>query len=236
VSERDEEHGHRLCRVLEPPDPWLDELDQAVRASEFRGRYQAISVYATDTCSELTILAGFYGPSGRAGPVRPSYFRFGEQETVNAGGKLKSTDCNQHLPPECRWPLEYNEAHHDIVEGQDEVASYMAERSVYEVTRIVVVTRGALLKQIAIVLARNGVYKRFHKYGWRRLRRLLRDGLNNPDEARLWASIAMVAPHLLQDETSQRYIRQLYQEREELWEEIAERVPTLKSHKLYSTG
>lgn len=217
------EEEREFCRMVEKPDSWTEPGSLDTRADEFRGKYDDISVAHTANCPPELVLASLIGSRRGVGPVIAYYYRFLESEAIAAGGKLKPTDAE---PP---WPPEYNEAHHDIHEGQSEVARHMAHLHDGDRARVVEVPQVVYLGILADLLVRSGVHERFTKNGWKRLRRLFED------EPGVWAALAATRPHMLADATIRSTIRTWYQKNREKYEELAAKLPTLRE-KGFTTG
>jgi hypothetical protein len=188
-----------FSRMLEPGDPWVEHPgDAAEQALNFRGQYDGISVCDTTICEAVTGLAAFYGARRAMGPLQPMYLLFTPTEVDQAGGELRSTDAN---------PPKYNEAHHDVVEGQDAVAEHIARLFQADQSRRVLVTREEMLDAIFELLARGDVHDRFRKSASWRARKLFNG------ERELWNRLADRNPILESDPAVQKELRKEEQAR-----------------------
>jgi len=185
-----------FSRMLEPGDPWLEHPGHhEAQALNFRGAYDGISVCDNTICAAVTALAAFYGARHDTGPLRPMYLRFTPGEVDQVGGELRPTDAK---PP---WPPEYDDAHHDIVDGQDAVAEHMADLFRSDPSRRILVTREEMLHGIFKLLARDDVHARFRKNARWRARKLF------VEERELWNRLAERHAILKADSTVQKELR-----------------------------
>jgi hypothetical protein len=137
-----------FCRVLHTADPWCTECSDDARAANFKGAAGRTSVANQEVCPSRLVMAAFYGSGRRLEPPRPAYMAFRTSEVEANGGRLEKSDAE---PP---WPPEYNDAHHEIAEGEDSVAQFMARAFAQDGTRMVLVDREELFSEMCALLTR----------------------------------------------------------------------------------
>ena len=213
-----------FVRVLHPIDPWLDPQYSVERPKHFRGEYGFTSVAMTAYCGELLVLASFHGARREVGPPNPAVFRFTRAEALEVGGIIRDTDAN---PP---WPPEYNQAHHDIVAGQDQVAEAMATCYENDPRRMAIHNEVDLLVVIALLLERADVNERFRKHAIWRLRRMFEEN------QQIWIQVAKQVPSILADEQIRRAFRRLWSENRIEWQSFAEELPQLTEGNGFRAG
>lgn len=120
-------------------------------------------------------------------------FRPGEVEAN--GGRLEKSDAE---PP---WPPEYNDAHHEITQGEHSVAQFMARAFAQDDTRMVMVDREELFSEMCALLTRPDAHQQLTKNSSWRLRRLFKE------ERPLWESLALRFPRLRDDLEIQKQLR-----------------------------
>jgi hypothetical protein len=217
-----------FVRVLNPVDPWLDPARQVERQLQFRGKPESsISVTMRSRCAEILVLASYHGPRKDIGLLNPSLFAFGSSEVRDLGGKMDDTDAD---PP---WPTEYNHAHHDIVSRQQEVASAMSRLSQSDPTRVLQYSEIQVLVEIARLMLRGDVNKRFKKYSAYRFRRLFEDGGVWRSS---WLEVAKIVPDILYDENLMKKFRSMWNADRSEWDRIARALPQIKIDNRFSSG
>jgi hypothetical protein len=199
--------GNPFVRVLSPSDPWTaaSSAHQSERADGFRGGYEKISVAMESRCDPLTVLAAYHGARREVGLDGPAYYRFFDSEVFEVGGDLENTPAT---PP---WPDDYNDAHHDIVSGQKEVADYMARAYESSKERVQWAKELEVLERIAELLAREDVDKKFRKGARYRFRRMFQD---KGRERELWKNVAKTHKILLDHPETIKDLRKLYNDRD----------------------
>jgi hypothetical protein len=208
-----------FVRVVDPIDPWLDESRRSEQEEQFIGKYADISVAMTSRCCESIVLASLHGARDDVGYLDPGVFRFLDSEVELAGGLLNDTDAN---PP---WPPEYNHAHHDIVREHHSVARAMINYYEHESGRLVRYQEVDVFVEIAHLLQREDVIKRFRRNARKRLRRLFLDGGGFRE---LWLQVARNVPAILDDEDIQKEFRRLWNNDRVEWMRIAGVLPQIK--------
>lgn len=216
-----------FVRVLNPVDPWLDPARQNERQLQFLGTTESISVAMRARCAETLVLASYHGARQDIGPLKPSLFAFGSSEVQDVGGWMDDTDAD---PP---WPTEYNHAHHDIVSGQQQVASAMSRLSQSDPARVLQYSEKQVLVEIARLMLRDDANKRFKKNSAYRFRRLFEDGGVWRD---LWIEVAKIVPDILNDENLAKKLRSLWNADRREWERIACAIPQIKTDNRFSSG
>ncbi len=206
AANRNLRKGNPFVRVLFPSDPWTasSTAPHAERFKGFLGRYGNISVAMESRCDALTVLAVYHGARREVGLEGPAYYRFFDREVHNVGGALEDTPA---IPP---WPDEYNHAHHDIVSGQKEVADYMAQVYECDKGRVQWEEELQVLKEIAALLTREDVDKKFKKGAEYRFRRMFRD---KGHERELWKNVAKIHSVLLEDQATKKELCKLYNDK-----------------------
>ncbi len=188
-----------FCRVLEPVDPWRVECSEEVRAANFRGRAGRTSVANQETCPPRVVMAAFYGSSRRLEPSKPACMAFRPSEVAANGGRLEKSDAD---PP---WPPEYNDAHHEITQGEDSVALFMARAFAQDESRLIQVEREEHFAEVCALLSRPDAHKQLVQNSSWRLRKLFKE------ERSLWDSLAARFPRIRDD---QEIVRQLRREQQ----------------------
>jgi len=216
-----------FVRVLDPVDPWLDPARQSDREKQFIGKTESISVAMRSRCADMLVLASFHGPRKSIGPLRPSLFAFASMEVKDVGGKMEDTDAQ---PP---WPPEYNHAHHDIVSGQQIVASAMSGISQSDPARVLQYSESSVLAEIARLMQRTDADKRFRKNAAHRFRRLFADGGEWRDT---WIEVAKTVPEIMHDDNVIRELRTLWSSDRAEWKRIASQLPQITRDAKYSSG
>jgi hypothetical protein len=140
-------------------------------------------------------MAVFFGCRKGLEPPRPVYMSFFHDEVTDNGGRLEKTDA---IPP---WPTEYNAAHHEIVEREDDVAAYMTRAYSLDETRLVSMDRETLLAEVCRLLERPDAHTRLIAAASWRFRKLF------SQERSLWDSLADRFPHLREDQQIKKLLR-----------------------------
>jgi len=212
--------NRHFCRVLDPVDPWLDQTSTDELLSEkFKGKHDKMSVACVDVCPPNHVLASFYGSASYILPAFPHYFPFTESEARDADADLESEAAE---PP---WPPEYSNAHHNLVGEQLPIARKMVALHRAQ-KRSTDVLRCEVLDDICRLLARTDVHPTFKANGQKHLRRLLKLPV---EMFECWLPLAEKHPHILEDQTCQKALRDLNEKDADEWMRYADRLPLVRT-------
>ena len=216
-----------MCRVLPRPQRWTDApADHDARVEDFRGNPDVdISVYVEDATASppWLILGAFFGHRSGTGPAGPVlHLRFTDGEVAAANGELGDT------PADTNWPLEYSDAHRDIIQNHDAVSEAIVTMcEANETARVIQTSREVWLRGVFRLASRDNVPDGFLDKSERRARRLLRQ---EPRECYL--PMARGFPELFtkfmqSNGEAQKNMRAYYRDDRKLWDAIVEILPEL---------